>query len=158
MPALASIVPNTPTSPLVPIPPPEALHFKPKRQVETGPKIALEIISGSIIAGFFIMLGIWSMLVPIPCETSPETPFSLKEATAKPIIWQLHPTTAAPPAMSIASSVIPLATDSQIAADEVGIVRRTPITTEIIIPMKKGVISVALDMSAPSLVIRKING
>ena len=118
--------------------------------MHTGPKIALAIISGSIITGFFIIFGICNILVPIPCEISPETPFSLKEATAKPIIWQLQPTTAAPPAISMASSVIPLATDIHIAADEVGIVSRTPITTEIIIPMKNGVIAVAFDITRPS--------
>ena len=56
--ALASIVPNTPTSPLVPIPPPAALHLSPNTQVDTGPKIALAIISGNIITGFFIIFGI----------------------------------------------------------------------------------------------------
>lgn len=54
----ASIKPKTPTKPLVPIPPPEALQYILKTQVATGPKIALEITSGTIIIGFFIMLGI----------------------------------------------------------------------------------------------------
>ena len=56
--ALASIVPKTPTSPLVPIPPPEALHFSPNNLVDKGPTIAEAIISGTIIIGFFIRLGI----------------------------------------------------------------------------------------------------
>ena len=63
------------------------------------------------------MLGICSMLVPRPCATRPPQPFSLKLFTAKPTIWQAQPTTAAPPASSIASLSTPAATAIQIAAE-----------------------------------------
>jgi len=44
---------NTPTNPLVPIPPPDAPHFNANTQVESGPQIALDTTMGSIICGFF---------------------------------------------------------------------------------------------------------
>lgn len=65
-PALASIVPNTPTSPEVPIPPPAALQRSLKTQVERGPTIALATIGGIKILGCRIKLGIWSIDVPSP--------------------------------------------------------------------------------------------
>ena len=67
---------NTPTSPLVPIPPPDAPHLSWKRQVESGPQIPLEIIIGNMVIGFFMIFGICSMLVPIPCAIKPPTLFS----------------------------------------------------------------------------------
>mgnify|MGYP000205316974 CR=1 FL=1 len=42
------------------------------------------MIGGSHTRGFFRMLGICSMLVPMPWLTRPPTPFSLKLITAKP--------------------------------------------------------------------------
>ena len=47
-----------PTRPAVPIPEPVALFSKWKTMVEIGPMMALEIIAGSHITGFFTMLGI----------------------------------------------------------------------------------------------------
>ena len=41
---------------------------------------------GIHIWGCLTMLGIWSMEVPIPCDRSPASPFSLKLITANPII------------------------------------------------------------------------
>ena len=90
------------------------------------------------MSGCFIMLGICNMLVPIPCEISPPTPFSLNDITAKPTICAAHPTTAAPPASIIASDVLPDAIAIHIAADEVGIVKSMPITTDITTPIIKG--------------------
>ena len=74
---------NTPTSPLVPIPPPDAPHFNANTQVDSGPHIALDIIIGSIIWGFFIIFGICNIEVPSPCAIRPPQRFSLKLATAK---------------------------------------------------------------------------
>ena len=114
-----------------------------------------------------MILGICSMLVPIPCEMSPPTPFSRKDVTAKPTMWQAHPTAAAPPASSMAfTSAVPAvppermgeATATQIAALEVGIVSRMPMTTEITIPMTKGVMPVAAAINAPSWLISQIKG
>ena len=52
--------------------------------------------------------------------------------TAKPIIWAQQPATAAPPARPVRPSA------RQMAAEEMGRVRATPMTTETMIPMKKG--------------------
>ena len=50
------------------------------------------------------------------------------------------------------------ATATQIAALEVGIVSRMPMTTEITIPMTKGVMLVAAAINAPSWLISQIKG
>lgn len=100
--------------------------------------------------GFFMTLGICSILVPIPCDMSPDQRFSLKLMTAKPTMWQQQPTTAAPPARSIASLVLLSAIATHIAALDVGRVSKIPITTAIIIPIKNGVNSVARAMPSPS--------
>ena len=47
-----------PTRPAVPIPEPVALFSKWKTMVEIGPMMALDIMAGSQIIGFFTMLGI----------------------------------------------------------------------------------------------------
>ena len=47
-----------PTNPADPIPDPVALFVILNITEETGPKIALDIIAGSQITGFFTMLGI----------------------------------------------------------------------------------------------------
>ena len=78
------------------------------------------------------------MLVPIPCEISPPTPFSLNDITANPTICAAHPTTAAPPASIIASDELCTAIAIQIAAEDVGIVKSIPITTDITTPIIKG--------------------
>ena len=46
-----------PTSPAVPIPEPVALFVILKRSVETGPKMALDKMTGSQMSGFLIILG-----------------------------------------------------------------------------------------------------
>ena len=89
--------------------------------------------------GFFIILGICSILVPSPCATSPPTPFSRKLVTAKPTMWQAQPATAAPPAIAKTSgfwtAVFDVAIAIHIAADDVGIVKSIPITTDTNIPV-----------------------
>ena len=95
----------------------------------------------------------------MPCEMRPPTPFSLKDATANPTMWQAHPTAAAPPARSMAltcSALAPVpvkigeATATQMAALEVGMVRSMPMITDITMPMTKGVALVAIAISVPS--------
>ena len=66
-----------PTKPADPIPDPVALLVIFKKVDEIGPRIALEIIAGSQITGFFIILGIWSIDVPTPCASNPPNLFSL---------------------------------------------------------------------------------
>ena len=91
----------------------------------------------------------------------------MNDATAKPTMWQEQPTTAAPPARSIALIASGVeagllstgdATEIHIAADEVGIVSRIPITTEITTPIIKGAASVARAISAPSWLMSQIKG
>ena len=85
------------------------------------------------------------MEVPIPWETRPPTPFSLKLINAKPTIWAQHPATAAPPA----SPVRPKA--AQIAAEEIGRVSAIPTITDTSMPMMKGCCPVAHMMRFPVL-------
>ena len=105
------------------------------------------------------------MLVPMPCEIRPLTPFSLKLATAKPIICAEQPATAAPPAIaktsrfSIAVALVAIAT--QIAADDVGIVSKIPITTATNTPtmiLTAAPASIAKTMSFASKSMSLING
>ena len=70
--------------------------------------------------------------MPTPWEIRPPTPFALKEVTAKPIIWAQQPTAAAPAAIPSRPSMI------AIAADDIGAVRASPISTETVIPIGKG--------------------
>ena len=65
-----------PTNPAVPIPEPVALFVIWSTIVPTGPRIALDIIAGSQITGFFTIFGTCSIEVPIPCAKSPPTLFS----------------------------------------------------------------------------------
>ena len=151
----ASIIPKIPTKPLVPIPPPEALHLNIKTVVDNGPTIMLATIWGIKILGFLIKFGICNMLVPRPCAINPPHLFSLKLDTAKPTICAQQPTQAAPPAINIASELGDTAAmEIQIAAEEVGSVKSNPIVVEITIPIKKGV--AATEISIP-FAIRSIN-
>ena len=56
------------------------------RQVAKGPVIMEARMGGIQIRGFLMMLGICSMLVPMPWATRPPQRFSLKLMTAKPTI------------------------------------------------------------------------
>ena len=87
--------------------------------------------------GFFTILPICSMLVPIPCAIRPPHLFSLKLITANPTICAQHPATAAPPASPVRLSA------AQIAALLIGSVRAIPTMTDTRIPMKNGCNSVA---------------
>ena len=73
-------------------------------------------------------------------------------------MWQQQPTTAAPPARSIASLVLLSAIATHIAALDVGRVSKIPITTAIIIPIKNGVNSVARAMPSPSFAKSQVTG
>ena len=103
-----------------------------KMQVAIGPVMALVTIGGIQILGFFTMLPICSMEVPIPWEIRPPHLFSLKDITAKPTICAQQPATAAPPASPVRPSA------AQIATEEIGSVRAIPITTETTMPIRKG--------------------
>ena len=56
------------------------------RQVAMGPVTAEARVGGIQIRGFFTMLGIWSIEVPIPWDTRPPQRFSRKDIHAKPTI------------------------------------------------------------------------
>ena len=103
-------------------------------------------MAGSQTRGFFRMLPICSMEVPSPWLTRPPQPFSRKESTAKPTMLAQHPATAAPPARPVRPKA------AQIAAEEMGSVSATPMTTETITPMRKGCKSVAHMMMLPTAV------
>ena len=75
-----------------------------KRQVAKGPVMAEAKMGGIQILGFFTMLGIWSILVPMPCATKPPQRLSRKLITAKPTIWAQQPATAAPPARPVSKN------------------------------------------------------
>ena len=105
--------------------------------------MALVTIGAIQILGFLMMLPICSMDVPIPWEIRPPTPFSLNDMTAKPTICAQHPATAAPPARPVKDRA------AQIAAEETGSVRRTPVTTDTMIPMMNGCCSVAHMIMVP---------
>ena len=94
-------------------------------------------MAGSQIRGFLTMLPIWSMEVPRPWLTRPPQRFSLKERTAKPTMLAQQPATAAPPARPVR----PMA--AQMAAEEMGRVRATPMTTDTRMPIQKGWSTVA---------------
>ena len=130
--AIASKVPNCPTSPLVPIPAPEAVFVIFSQQVDTGPRIALARVGAIQICGRFAMLPTCSMEVPRPCAINPLTPLSRKLATANPIIWAQQPMVAAPAAMPEISNIM------HNAAELMGKVSTIPTTTEITMPMKNG--------------------
>ena len=94
--------------------------------------IAEATVGAIQIRGFLTMLPIWSMEVPIPCDTSPPHLFSLKDITAKPIICAQQPATAAPPARPVRLS------EAQMAAEEIGSVRAIPTSTDTRMPIRKG--------------------
>ena len=98
------------------------------------------------------MLPIWSMEVPSPWLMRPPHRFSRKESTAKPTMLAQQPATAAPPA----SPVSPKA--AQMAAEEMGSVRATPMITLTTMPMTKGVALVAIAISVPSWLMSQIKG
>ena len=89
-------------------------------------------VGGIQILGFLMMLGICSILVPTPWATSPPQRFSRKLMTAKPTIWAQQPATAAPPARPVRLRA------AQMAAEEMGSVRATPMTTDTRMPIQKG--------------------
>ena len=155
---LARTVSITPTSPDVPIPPPDAVDLSLNITVENGPAIMLEITAGYNIDGFLIMFGICNIEVPNPCANNPLHLFSLKLATANPIIWHAQPTHAAPPASNIFDDKFPFATATQIAADDVGMVRRSPIEKDKTIPAENGASPVAMSISFEICLNNSTNG
>ena len=80
-----------------------------KTTVATGPVTMLARVGAIQIRGFFTMFPICSIEVPSPWAKRPPTPFSLKERTAKPIIWAQQPAVAAPPARPSRLSMIQMA-------------------------------------------------
>lgn len=111
--------------------------------VDTGPRMAAVRVGAIQIAGFFMMLPIWSIDVPKPCEMSPPIPLSLKLMIAKPIICAQQPAVAAP----AASPSIPSIT--QMATELMGRVRAQPTMTETVIPIQNGLSLVALFTTSP---------
>ena len=109
-----------------------------------GPVMAEARVGGIQTRGLRTMLPICSILVPRPWATRPPQRFSRKLITAKPIIWAQHPATAAPPARPVSPRA------AQMAAEEMGRVRATPITTDTMMPMKKGCSSAAHMMNRPT--------
>ena len=71
--------PIWPTRPQVPMPEEMAGPFisRRNRQVASGPVMTEASVGGIHTRGFLRMLGICSMLVPMPWLTRPPTPFSL---------------------------------------------------------------------------------
>ena len=98
--------PSWPQKPQVPMPELMGSPFISRwnTQVARGPVTAEVRMAGSQIRGFFTMLGIWSMEVPMPWLTRPPQRFSRKERTAKPTILAQQPAPAAPPAPSAQNS------------------------------------------------------
>ena len=109
--------------------------------------MALAIIGGNHIIGFFIILGTWSIDVPRPWANKPFQPFALKLITAKPIIWAEQPTVAAPAARPDRDRII------ERAAELIGRVNIIPINTETAIPIKNGCSSVDTRINSPRLAI-----
>ena len=101
-------------------------------------------MGGIQIRGLRTMLPICSILVPRPWAARPPQRFSRKLITAKPTIWAQQPATAAPPARPVSPRA------AQMAAEEMGKVRATPMTTDTMMPMKKGCSSVAHMMALPT--------
>ena len=116
-------------------------------QVAMGPVMAAAKVGGIQMRGFFTMLPIWSIEVPKPCARRPPQRFSRKLNTAKPIICAQQPAVAAPPAMP------PSPMARQMAAELMGRVSTAPMTTDTMMPIRKGCISVAFSMNTPKAVI-----
>ena len=112
-------------------------------QVDIGPVMAAVKVGGIQVRGFFIMLGICSIDVPIPCDTSPPQRFSLNDITANPTIWAQHPTVAAPAARPSIPSMTHMATEL------IGRVKAQPTRTDTAIPIMNGLSNVALFMTSP---------
>lgn len=93
---MAVIVPNCPTSPEVPMPAPVGMFSMRNTAADSEPTIALAIIGGIQMRGFFIIFGSCSIDVPNPWDNRPFNLFSRYELTAKPIIFAAQPATAAP--------------------------------------------------------------
>ena len=89
-------------------------------------------MGGIQTSGLRMMLLIWSIDVPMPCDRTPPQPFSRKLITANPTIWAQQPARAAPPARPVSPSA------AQMAADDMGSVRAMPTTTETMMPMNSG--------------------
>ena len=138
--------PSWPHRPQVPMPELMGSPFisSLKKQVARGPVTAEVRMAGSQMRGFFTMLGICSMEVPMPWLTSPPQRFSRKERTANPTMLAQQPATAAPPASPVRPST------EQIAAEEMGSVRAMPMTTETRIPIQKGWSTVAHLTKSPT--------
>ena len=130
------------------MPEPVALFGMEKRQVEIGPRMALVTMAGSQMTGLRMIFGICSMEVPSPCAASPPIPFSRKEATAKPIMFEAQPTAAAPAAMPLKFKEIPM------AAELMGSVRAIPMRTDTMIPAQKGCWTAPQLISSPIRVIK----
>ena len=125
-----------------------------KKQVARGPVTAEVRMAGSQIRGFFTMLGICSMEVPMPWLTSPPQRFSRKERTANPTMLAQHPATggAPPPGPSAPAR-------TQMAAEEMGTRQgRCPTSTDTSIPIQKGCSSVVRMMSWPKALGRPADG
>ena len=138
--------PMGPTRPHVPMPDEMAAPSmrRPNTQVAMGPVMAEVRMAGIQMRGLRTMLPICSIEVPRPCDTRPPQPFSLKLITAKPTIWAQHPATAAPPAKPVRPSA------AQMAAEEMGNVRKMPTATDTTMPMAKGCRSHAHITTPPS--------
>ena len=140
--------PMGPTMPQVPMPeatPPEgSFIWNWNTQVARGPVMAEVKMAGSQMRGLRTMLPICSMEVPRPWLMRPPHRFSRKERKAKPTMLAQQPATAAPPA----SPVRPMA--AQMAAEEMGRVRATPMTTDTRMPIQKGWSTVAHSTKLPT--------
>ena len=142
--SIVEIVPNCPTSPLVPIPAAIGIFWYFKTIVETGPKIADANVGGIHIFQFLTIFPICNIEVPSPWATSPPQPFSLKLITANPTICAEQPTVEAPAANPLNPIII------HKAALLIGSVNAIPTTTDTIIPIAKGCNSVAYITKAPT--------
>ena len=98
------------------------------------------------IRGFFTILPICSMEVPMPCDISPPQRFSGKDMTAKPTICAQQPATAAPPARPVRPRA------AQIAAEEIGRVSAMPTSTDTAMPIRNGWRLVAHMMRLPTCI------
>ena len=82
--SMSAKVANCPTNPEVPIPAPTASVNVRKPVVDSGPKIALTIITGNQSIGFFIAFLNCNIDVPNPTEMVVPKSLSFLPITAKP--------------------------------------------------------------------------
>ena len=137
------MIPKGPTSPHVPIPAPIGTFSNWNTHVAIGPVMAAANVGGIHVKGFFMMLGICNIDVPMPCETSPPQRFSLNDITANPTIWAQHPAVAAPAAIPDRPMAI------HKAALLIGNVNAIPTETDTMTPIMKGRNSVAFSINLP---------